>query len=98
MFELFPEDATMFRALSARANCLARDRTDIAFSYKELCRESGVPAKDSCAKLKRAVRYLVGLPRSVYMFGYKDDPEEAHLFTDTDFAGCKSTRRSTSGG
>ena len=48
--------------------------------------------------MKRVVRYLVGLPRLVYQFDYQDDPKEAHVYTDTDFAGCKTTKRSTSGG
>ena len=35
---LTPEEATAYRALSARANFLAQDRPDDAFSIKELCR------------------------------------------------------------
>ena len=38
-FVLPPEEATMFRALSARANFLSQDRPDINFATKELCRE-----------------------------------------------------------
>ena len=36
--ELNPKEATVFRALSARANYLAQDRVDIAYSSKDLCR------------------------------------------------------------
>ena len=36
--DLSPVEATGFRALSARANYLAQDRPDLAFSTKELCR------------------------------------------------------------
>ena len=96
--ELSPEEATMYRALSARANYLAQDRTDIAFSCKELCREFAVPNKNSYLKLKRVIRYLVGLPRLVYKFDFQSLPTHADIYTDTDFAGCKETRRSTSGG
>ena len=42
-YALSPEEATMYRALLARCNFLARDRTDIGFSSKELCREFAVP-------------------------------------------------------
>ena len=35
---LTPDEATTYRALSARANYLAQDRPDVAFSTKELCR------------------------------------------------------------
>ena len=38
---LEPEEATAFRALSARGNDLAADRPDIGYSAKELCREFG---------------------------------------------------------
>ena len=95
---LSPEEATMFRALAARANYLSQDRTDTAFGSKELCREFAVPNKNSYARLKRLVRYLVGLPRLVYKFDYQELEETADVYTDTDFAGCKETRRSTSGG
>ena len=33
------EEATLYRALSARANFLSQDRVDINFSTKELCRD-----------------------------------------------------------
>ena len=95
---LSPEEATMFRALSARANVLAQDRGDISFSGKELCREFAVPNRNSYARLKRVVRYLVGLPRLIYKFDYAEVCEYADVYSDTDFAGCKETRRSTSGG
>ena len=95
---LTPEEATMFRALSARANYLAQDRPDIAFSTKELCRGFAVPTRDSYAKLKRVCRYLIGLPRLVYLYDWQDNPQTVDVYTDTDFAGCRTTRRSTSGG
>ena len=95
---LCPEEATMFRALSARANYLAQDRPDIAFSTKELCREFAVPTQDSYLKLKRVVRFLIGLPRLVYHYRWQERSNSIDLYTDTDFAGCRTTRRSTSGG
>ena len=36
--KLNASESTMFRALAARANCLARDQPGCAFSTKELCR------------------------------------------------------------
>ena len=41
--ELRGADATLFRALVARANYSAQDRTDIAFAVKELCRRMSSP-------------------------------------------------------
>ena len=57
---------TTFRALSARANYLALDRPDIAYSAKELCRAFANPTTRDVERLKRLVRYLVHSPRIVY--------------------------------
>ena len=101
-YVLPPADATMFRQLSARTNFLSQDRADINFSTKELCREFCQPNQKSYARLKRVVRYLVGLPRLVYQYQFIEKgcpaPDSIDLYVDTDFAGCKETRRSTSGG
>ena len=98
-FNLSPADATTYRALAARCNYLSQDRFDISFSAKELCREFAVPSTSSFIKLKRLVRYLTGLPRLVYDFKFGTEvPDVIDIYVDTDFAGCQSTRRSTSGG
>ena len=97
-FTLSREDATMYRALAARCNYLSQDRPDITFSSKELCREFSIPNLNSFKKLKRLCRYLAGLPRLVYRYKWQDMPDRIDVFVDTDFAGCKETRRSTSGG
>ena len=98
---LSSEDATVFRALSARGNYLSQDRGDISFSSKELCREFSVPNRNSQVRLKRLCRYLAGKPRVGYLYQWgqnKPDEDVLNVFVDTDFAGCKETRRSTSGG
>ena len=96
---LDPEEATSFRALSARANYLAQDRPDIAFATKELCREFAKPSRRSYEKLKRVGRYLAGRHRLVYQYDWLESvPDCIDIYCDTDFAGCKDTRRSTSGG
>ena len=95
---LSPDEATAFRALSARANYLAQDRPDLAFAAKELCREFANPSRQSYGKLKRVARYLLGKPRLVWRFDFQDPVSELQVMVDTDFAGCQKTRRSTSGG
>ena len=97
-FELSPAEATTYRALAARSNYLAQDRCDIAFAAKELCREFATPTKKSHEKLKRLARYVTGAPRLTYQFPYQSKQPGITVYVDTDFAGCKSTRRSTSGG
>ena len=92
-------EATFFHALSARANYLAQDRPDIAFATKELCCEFCQPSKRSYERLKRVGRDLAGHHRMAYKYKYLDAiPEYIEVYCDTVFAGCKATRRSTSGG
>ena len=51
---LDPDEATAYRALSARGSYLSADRIDLSFSSKELCREFARPNQTSFLKLKRA--------------------------------------------
>ena len=97
-YALSQQDATTYRALAARCNYMAQDRPDLSFSSKELCREFSVPSVGSFRKLKRLVRYLCGMPRLVYRYDFQPMPKSIQVYVDTDFAGCKETRRSTSGG
>ena len=88
----------MYRALAARCNYLSQDRPDVAYSSKELCKEFSVPTQSSFKKLKRLVRYLAGMPRLVYVYEWQAMPTQITIQVGTDIAGCKETRRSTSGG
>ena len=92
------EESTLFRALSARALYLSMDRPDVQYSAKELCRDFAAPTRTSVTKLKRLVRYLVARPRLVWHFHHEAPSKVLDVFSDTDFAGCLRTRRSTSGG
>ena len=56
-----------------------------------------MPSQNIFKKLKRRVRYLAGIPRLVYHYNVQYD-DTNNVYVDTDFAGCKETRRSTSGG
>ena len=93
-------EATLFRALAARANYLAMDRPECAYTTKELCRFFATPTKTGVEQLKRLIQYLAGAPRLVWKFGfhYSSGVNDLNVFVDTDFAGCHITRRSTSGG
>ena len=56
------------------------------------------PTRGHWVALKRLGRYLVGKSRMTITFGYQSQVGELTIWTDTDFAGCKRTRKSTSGG
>ena len=83
------ENATTFRAISARANYVAQDRADGSYSSKELCREFSAPNENSLMKLKRLGRYYRGRPRMVYRYDFAESPAtHFDVYCDTDFAGC----------
>ena len=56
------------------------------------------PRVSDWALLKRTARYLVGCPRSVQTFRWQVPPSMVTTFTDSDWAGDRSSRKSTSGG
>ena len=91
-------EAGWFRGAAARANYLAQDRFDLAFAAKELCRRMAVPRLSDLVALRRLCRYVLEVPRLVQCFRWQAPIREFVVFSDTDFAGCPRTRRSTNGG
>ena len=96
--ELDEEASTLYRALAARLLYLSMDRPEVAFVAKELCRHFAHPSRTGAEALKRAARFLVGLPRLVWNFPFQQSTKNLKVYVDTDFGGCQVTRRSTSGG
>ena len=98
--ELGSAEATAFRGVAARANYLASDRLDIQFAVKEVCRHMAKPRAASMARLKRLARYLLKHQRGVLHFRAQPESDDTlvEVYTDSDWAGCRRTRKSTSGG
>ena len=48
--------------------------------------------------LKTLARYLTGKPRLQIWFEHQAEPESLTVYIDSDWAGCKRSRKSTSGG
>ena len=90
-------DAKMYRKNAARINYLSLDRADIGYAGKELCRHMTNPTSGNWLALIRVARYLMGAPRLVYDFRWQQSGKLL-AYSDTDFAGCRLTRKSTSGG
>ena len=90
-------EARSFRSTAARASYLALDRPDLASATKELCTRMSSPTKADVSALRQVSRYLLQAPRLVYECLWQPDTN-LDVFVDTDFAGCLTTRRSTSGG
>ena len=90
-------DQTKYRAIAARGNYLAADRPDMQFAAKEICRFMSSPTELGWTALKRLGRYIVGRPRLIHHFPYQE-ATGLEGYSDTDWAGCLRTRKSTSGG
>ena len=56
-----------------------------------------IPRASDLVALRRLACYLAGTPRVVQRYPWQVS-EDLDLFTDTDFAGCARTRRSTTAG
>ena len=90
--------ATRFRAIAARANYLAMDRIDMQYATKEICRGMATPTEKHWRMLKRLGRYLITKPRMVQYYEWQGVVESLTVYSDSNWAGCRATGRSTSGG
>ena len=91
------KEATLYRMVAARANYLAADRADIQYATKECCRGMAAPMVGHFSSLKRLARYLIGRPRMVWKYAWQA-VEDVKSYSDSNWAGCKRTARSTSCG
>ena len=76
---------------------MSLDRPDILFASKECSRRMAKPANGDWAALKRLGRYLISRPRVVHLFRWQEQPTSLTAFSDSNWAGCVRTRKSTSG-
>ena len=108
---LVAAEATKYRGICARLNYLALDRADIAYAAKECARHMAQPCVGDWALLKHLGLYLLHHPRVILHYHWQANPEtlagvsskrfgleQVLGYTDSDWAGCPQTRKSTSGG
>jgi len=84
--------------VAARANYLAADRPDVEYAVKEICRKMCKPAEGDWQKLIRLGRYLKVAPRCVIEYPWQTEGMLPTGYSDSDWAGCRTTGKSTSGG
>ena len=88
-----------YRSAVARCNYLAQDRFEIAFTTKELCRAMAKPTVSDAKAIVRLCRFLKGVPRLVPRIPVLEHPPSLiEVYVDSDWAGCRKSRKSTSGG
>ena len=91
-------DQRVLRGVAARGNYLGQDRVDMQYAAKEISRFVSKPESKDWRAAKRLARYLKDESRLVIKYPYQELSDTIDVWIDTDFAGCKVTRRSTSGG
>jgi hypothetical protein len=98
--ELTGAECKAFRMLAARLNYMSQDNPWLQFPAKEICRNMAKPSVGDFGRVKRLVRFLKGAGAIKFLYEWQDESEaqEITVIVDSDWAGCKDTRRSTSGG
>ncbi|CAK0843605.1 unnamed protein product [Prorocentrum cordatum] len=94
--ELNEHEAAEYRSACMRLGYLALDRPGVQFTAKECARGMQKPTERHLRLLKRAGRFLIGAPRAIWKWGRQRAPAVMDIYSDTDWAGCPITRRSTS--
>lgn len=92
------DQATQDRAIVARCNYIAPDKPYLAFSVKEFARHMAKPTRGDWQRLKRLGRYLVDKPRMRQTHPWQGTQRTLKTYTDADWAGCRESRKSTTGG
>ncbi|GJT16529.1 ribonuclease H-like domain-containing protein [Tanacetum coccineum] len=89
-------DPTLYRSLAGSLQYLTFTRPDISYAVQQICLFMHDPREPHLAALKRILRYL----RGTLDFGlqlYASPSTYLVAYTNADWAGCPTTRRSTSG-
>ena len=89
----FPEPS-YFRSLAGKLQYLTLTRPDIQFSFNFVCQRLHSPTMTDFQYLKRILHYVCGT--SQYgLHLYKESSLDLNAYSDSDWAGCQETRRST---
>ena len=88
-----------YRSVVGKLQFIAPIRPDIHFALKELGRRLHQPTEASWRAMRRLVRYVAGTRNyGLFLTTGSNDLTTLHGVTDTDWAGCQTTRKSTSAG
>ncbi|KAI3496112.1 hypothetical protein L1887_38462 [Cichorium endivia] len=89
-------DPTLYRSLAGALQYLTFTRPDITYAVQQVCLYMHDPREPHFTALKRILRYIRGtLDHGLQL--YVSPARGLIAYSDADWAGCPSTRRSTSG-
>lgn len=89
-------DPTLYRSLAGALQYLTFTRPDISYDVQQVCLFMHDPRESHFNALKRIIRYVKGTISHGLQL-YKSSSMNLIAYSDADWAGCPSTRRSTSG-
>ncbi|GKC53912.1 ribonuclease H-like domain-containing protein [Tanacetum coccineum] len=90
------QDPTLYRSLAGGLQYLTFTSQYLSYAVQQICLNMNDPREPHFAALKRILRYVQGtLELGLHL--YASDTTSLVGYTDADWAGCPSTRRSTSG-
>nr|GEY28905.1 retrovirus-related Pol polyprotein from transposon TNT 1-94 [Tanacetum cinerariifolium] len=92
-----PVDATKYRSMIGALMYLTSSRPDIVHATCLCAQYQAMPIEKHLKEVKRIFRYLRGTVNTGLWYT-KDSGFELTGFSDADYAGCKDTFKSTSGG
>ncbi|KAJ9536065.1 hypothetical protein OSB04_un000768 [Centaurea solstitialis] len=90
-------DVTLYRGMIGSLLYLTASRPDIMYSTCLCARYQAEPKESHLTAVKRIFRYLKGTP-NLGLWYSKDSRFDLTAYSDSDFAGCKIDRKSTTGG
>ena len=96
--ELSKDDAFRFRSLPARCDVLSMVRPDLQYACKGICCRMSSPRSRDWMLLKKLARHLMKHRRIAIDFWFQNDANFADRYSDSDYARCKATRKSTNEG
>ncbi|KAJ9536321.1 hypothetical protein OSB04_un000501 [Centaurea solstitialis] len=92
-----PVDVTLYRGMIGSLLYLTASCPDIMYSTCLCARYQAEPKESHLTAVKRIFRYLKGTPNMGLWYS-KDSGFDLTAYSDSDFAGCKIDRKSTTGG
>ena len=93
---LSAESSSSYRRLIGKLIYLTNTRPDITYAVQQLSQYMATPTETHLQAAFRILRYLKGTPDSGLFFAATGTPQ-LWAFSDSDWAGCKDSRKSTTG-
>ena len=83
-----------FRQAAGTGLYLSIDRPTIQFAMGDVMAGMANPQRIHQLQMQRVARYVLEFPEEVWLYNYQSMPKELYVYTDSDWAADKETRKS----